>query len=231
MKRNNIWMAFVVGLALSQVPLDAQARARRGLYAGGFLSRTQNDTDAKVFDDSAAAAQNDFGLTRIQTSSVFDKGDTTTFGFVVGYRWLKNLAFELDYLDLGKQRYRANDIVSDGTENFGLSTVLRNRTSGIGLSALAIQPLGDYFEIFARGGLVIASSRQDILLADDAGNVAFGSDNHSSIDPSAGVGVSVIAMDTYSLRLEYRRVFGVSNKEHTGGGDISLATAGLIVRF
>lgn len=74
--------------------------AERGFYAGGFYGESKNELEQAPFANTALLVYSDFGFEPQQVTSTFKTGDST-YSFFAGYRWLRNLAFELGYLDLG----------------------------------------------------------------------------------------------------------------------------------
>jgi hypothetical protein len=172
-----------------------------------------------------------FGLTPVDTGhSTFDS-DANGFGFVVGYRFLRYLAAEIEYLDLGTRRYRASDVIALDTDVFAIATRVKTRTGGLAASALGILPLSEHWEIYGRAGLVLTTDRIDISLTDDTGGGIAASDEGSGAALMAGGGISLGFANMYSIRVEFRRVFDAGDKNIGGKGDVDLLSAGVLVQF
>ena len=136
---------------------------------------------ASVFAVSPAIAQDsgfyvgagigDFGV----KVDGFDGSDT---GFKVfgGYRFIKYLAAEVEYLDGGT--------VEDGG--------LEIDVSGFNLSGVGILPVGEKFNLFAKLGMIFW----------DVGSNGFGDD--SGEDFSWGVGAGYSFTEQFGMQLEYQ---------------------------
>jgi opacity protein-like surface antigen len=136
---------------------------------------------ASVFAVSPAMAQDsgfyvgagigDFGI----EDNGFDGSDT---GFKVfgGYRFIKYLAAEVEYLDGGT--------VEDGG--------LEIDVSGFNLSGVGILPVGEKFSLFAKLGMIFW----------DADSNGFGDD--SGEDFSWGIGAGYSFTEQFGMQLEYQ---------------------------
>ncbi len=207
------------------------AAARPGFYIGGSLSNARRSIDKPQSDRLALDIYDTFGLTPVDTGhSTVDSNDNG-YGFIVGYRFLRHLAAEVEYLDLGAQRYRALDVVSFDGEVFPIAARVKTRTSGLAASALGILPLSDHWEIYGRAGLVLTNDRIDLLLTDETGSGVAGSDEGSGTSLMAGGGISLGFANQYSIRVEFRRVFDAGDKNISGKRDIDLLSAGVLVQF
>jgi hypothetical protein len=204
--------------------------AEFGIYAGVHYAQGERDADEAEF---AAATRfiyetNDF--TPLDSTTSFDAEDSG-YGFVVGYRLLENLAFEGGYLDLGDVSHRDRSAgLFDGTlpENWGQN--IDSRTSGIALSALGILPIGYRAEIYARGGILLASNRADIFITDGVSSANLRVTN-SGVDMLAGIGASLRFAEIYGVRLEYQRIFDAGDDETLGEADADVLTLGVTVSF
>jgi OmpA-like transmembrane domain len=204
--------------------------AEFGIYAGLSYAQGERDADEAEFARATRFVyeQNDF--TPLASTSSFDTEDSG-YGFVVGYRLLKNLAFEGGYLDLGDVSHRdRSDGLFDGTTPQSWSQNLDSRTSGIALSALGILPLGYRAEIYARGGILLASNRADIFISNGIRGAPFRVTN-SGVDMLAGIGATLTFAEIYGVRLEFQRVFDAGDDETLGEADADLLTIGVTVSF
>lgn len=202
--------------------------AQFGLYVGGQYGNSSRDLTQEPFDDFAAFIAEEFLFVPLLTDTTFDDSDTN-YGFLVGYRLTPHLAVEGSYMDLGKVRYRNT---SEGTfegDPAVLITNLTSDTSGIGISALGILPINYRWEVYGRGGVLIATNDLSIYLSDGQ-NSARDTLSESSTDLFAGAGLSFSFAEIYQARLEFQRVFDAGD-EATGEGDVDLLTFGITVTF
>ena len=110
------------------------------------------------------------------------KGDS--FAFTGGYRVNENFAVEAAYINLGD---------SDD----GIAPVWTVETTGLNFSAVAIAPLNDTVEVFAKLGMYSWD-----LSIEEAGFGEFYSNDGN--DVSAGVGILANLSDQFSLVFEYQ---------------------------
>ena len=218
-------------LACTLFLCDTAAAARPGFYIGGYLSNVSRSIDKPRSDMLALGIYNDFGLVPVDAGHSTIHSDDNGYGFVVGYRFLRHLAAEVEYLDLGTRRYLASDVVSLDADVFSIATRVKTRTSGLAASALGILPLSDHWEIYGRAGLVLTNDRIDILLTDEGGGGVAGSDEGSGTSLMAGGGISLGFASLYSIRVEFRRVFDAGDKNISGKRDVDLLSAGVLVQF
>ncbi|HMN43739.1 MAG TPA: outer membrane beta-barrel protein [Povalibacter sp.] len=235
MKNGSIGATGIVLLASLFASFTAAA-AERGFYIGGFYGQTKTSLDAEPFGQIAFNVYDSFFFTPETSSFTLDEKDSG-YGFLGGYRWLRNLAFEAGYVDLGKYRYRDqstgffSDPDSEDTFDAALGQTLNVEESGIMLSALGILPLSYRTELYARGGVLFSSSEISGSVYDEVDRVNLGSDSDSDVDWIVGVGASFTVAEIYALRLEYQRIFDLGNKDLWGESDVDVVSLGFTVTF
>ena len=202
--------------------------AQFGLYVGGFYGDTSKDVTQQPFDDFAAFFAEELEFIPLQTATAFEDKDSG-YGFLVGYRLTPYFAVEGNYMDLGKVSYRNSSTGTYQGEPVALETNFTADTSGLGISALSILPLGYRWEVYGRGGILIATNDLDIFLNDGTGQLG-DTISESSTDLLGGVGISFSFAEIYQARLEYQRVFDAGD-EVTGEGDVDLISLGITVTF
>jgi OOP family OmpA-OmpF porin len=117
-------------------------------------------TDISRSDLNELASDITIALGGTQPSGSSDLNDMDSiWGAQVGYRFNRWVAGEIGYVDLGKSSYVANL-----SSNFGAGVEdyqLRGRflSSGPTIAVLGIIPLGERFDLYARGGLYFADTR------------------------------------------------------------------------
>ncbi len=234
MKNGSIGATGIVLLASLFVSLPAQA-AERGFYVGGFYGQTKTSLDAGNFDLIALGIYDAYAFTPESSSFSLDEKDSG-YGFVGGYRWLKNLAFEAAYVDLGKYSYRDESLgfftdPDEGNIDAAVGQKLNVKESGIMLSALGILPLSYRSELYARGGVLFSTSEISGSIHDEFNSVSLGSNSDSGTDWLVGVGASFTVAEIYALRLEYLRVFDMGNADIWGESDVDMVSLGFTVTF
>jgi hypothetical protein len=225
--KNVMTVAACAGLA--SLALTGSARAAQfGLYVGGFYGDVSKEVTQQPFDDFAAFIASELEFIPLQTSTTFEDKDSG-YGFLVGYRLTPYLAVEGNYMDLGKVVYRNSSTGTFEGEPVALQTNFTADTSGLGISVLGILPLSFRWEVYGRGGVLIATNDLDIFLSDGVGR-ASDSTSESSTDLFGGVGLSFSFAEIYQARVEFQRVFDAGD-EVTGEGDVDLISLGITVTF
>jgi len=239
MKNGSIGATGIVLLASLFASFAAPA-AERGFYIGGFYGQADVDADEARFADQTAGIYESFFFSPAESQTSFDTKDSG-FGFFGGYRWLRNVAFEGGYIDLGEVSYRdaSAGMYDDGTnpptaENWTQST--SRSLSGITLSALGILPLSYRSEVYVRGGIVFSTTEVGVHISDGLGE-ASGDTSDSDTDFLVGVGAGFTFAEIYTLRLEYQRILdaGAADSDFGGPGlgesDVDLISLGFTVTF
>jgi hypothetical protein len=227
--------AIIAFILAGSAAMGTARAAELGVYAGVSFAMVKKDSTRSVFEDEAlaVAALAGFQPAPATRTATLDSEDSS-YGFVVGWRMSEHVAFEGGYLDLGEVKYRehaAGVFLSDPPEAGTLQQNIDSSTSGIQMSALGILPLSYRWEVYARGGVLIANNTEDIFVQDDLGNSGKLRANKSGFDLLAGVGISFSIAEIYNLRLEYQRVFDAGESATLDEADVDLATLNVTVSF
>ena len=162
--------------------------------------------------------------------------DTHTSGItgLVGYRINRGIAIEAAYVDLGKLTYRAT---GTGVRfvDFNLTAVDYSANLSTEVTGTAISILADLFppkrwEVFLRGGLFFADSKQSSRVSTDGFIGDFGSGSERTTNALAGIGTAMHFSDRWAVRLEYERFLNVGAPA-LEKNDIALISLGLLVHF
>lgn len=210
--------------------------AELGMYVGFLYGEASKDYDAAQFDSLARQIYNQLAF-EPATRAVAQGDDGQSYGFLVGYRLNQHIAFEGGYTYLGKQTF--NDMSSGFfvpggeeppvPEDWGLG--LTSRTRGFTASALAILPISYSWEVYARGGVFIASNQLSLYASSPSFSRPLRDRfTESSTDWLAGVGIAMSLAEVYSLRAEFTRIFD-SGEPVFGEADVDLVSIGLTVAF
>lgn len=222
-------IAFIV-LAGSVGAGTARA-AQLGIYAGVSFAMVEKDSSRTAFEDEALLVYNAFGFTPTSTSASLDPKDSS-YGFVVGWRLTEHIALEGGYMDLGTVAYkdRSTGLFANTPPPENWAQNIETSTSGIALSALGILPLSYRWEVYARGGVLIANSEESVFITDNINSQKLRA-TQSSFDLFAGAGVGFSLAEIYNIRLEYGRVFDAGDDKVLNEADVDMATLNVTVSF
>jgi opacity protein-like surface antigen len=213
------------------------AAAERGLYVGGYAGQSSKDAPRDFYELFNDDIQFFSFFTPTQESTSFDDSDTA-FGLIIGYRLTPHLAFEGGYTKLGQVTYTSRSSGNFPMEAGELDVNIESETTGFIFAAVGVLPLSRDWELFARAGVLFADTKIQIgvnargnQFVPPLGNRLAGSESQGTTNACAGVGLSRRFLETYSLRLEYQRVFEVGDENSGGKGDLDAALLGVIVTF
>ena len=222
-------IAFIV--LAGSVGFGTARAAQLGIYAGVSYAMVEKDSTRSAFDDEALLVYNAFGFGPTSSSASLDPKDNS-YGFVVGWRLTEHIALEGGYMDLGTVAYkdRSTGLFANTPPPENWAQNIETSTSGIALSALGILPLSYRWEIFARGGVLIANSEESVFITDGINSQKLRA-TQSSFDLFAGAGVSFSLAEIYNIRLEYGRVFDAGDDKVLDEADVDMLTLNVTVSF
>jgi OmpA-OmpF porin, OOP family len=202
---------------------------RSGFYVGATGGQSTYDEDLGGTDDVLFDAFRDVGLPIGALTSDIDDSDNN-FTVFAGYRFLPYVAAELAYVDLGELTYAANFLVfRPGTPAPG-SVKLTFGSKGPMASAMAIWPVNEVWDLYARTGVFISDTELKATV-NALGITETAPESKTSVDSMIGVGTAVNLGRHFSLRVEYQRFGAVGDEDTTGETDVDLFNAGFLVRF
>lgn len=196
------------------------------IYAGGGLGSSKFDEDKGAIDASLAAQLNSFGIAPLDNTSTLDDSDLA-FTAALGYRIGPFFGVEAAYYRLGKEKYRGTITADDGTGPAPFQTNLDIRTTGLGVSALAFLPIKQNYEVYVRGGLLLANTDFNVSQSYQ-GQTQGGSSSSDSSDFFVGGGFSYYYQDSLEFRLEYQKFLNVGNSD---SGEVDIDTIGLQIMY
>jgi OOP family OmpA-OmpF porin len=233
-------IAAFAALGLAAVPAFA---ADTGFYVGASIGQSSFDVSKSDADDlmieafELAGDALGIGVGYDIESSDLDDSDTA-YSLFVGYRFLPYLAVEGAWLDLGEAQYKSSGMVTvfDSVESMtaDAATELNWSSSGPVLSALAIWPISDRWEVFGRLGAYFADTELKFSLAIPDPTEPFSegfSDSDSTTEFIWGLGVDFIFLEKFAARLEYQMIPDVGDENVTGEADVDLITLGVLYKF
>jgi opacity protein-like surface antigen len=222
-------IAFIV--LAGSVGVGTARAAQLGIYAGVSYAMAEKDSTRSEFEAEALLVYNAFGFTPQTTTASLDAKDSA-YGFVVGWRLTEHIALEGGYMDLGDVAYRdrSTGLFNNMPPPENWAQNIETSTSGIALSALAILPLSYRWEVYARGGVLIANSEESVFITDGIGSEKLRA-TKSGFDLFAGAGASFSLVEIYNIRLEYGRVFDAGDDEVLDEADVDMAILNVTVSF
>lgn len=230
----SLWGA-IMALAGATLALSAPRAnaAELGFYVAGFYGQAKIPLGAQAgFDGSASNIYADYAFVPASTISSLSDDKDSSFGMFAGYRLFANLAIEGGYMDLGEVSYRNDSFgqhfTTDPPHEEAWFQKQSASTNGIALTALGVWPLSYRWELYARGGVLLATNEVDVYITDFVGSDSFGGSD-SSTEFLAGLGASFSFAEVYAARLEVMRVFGAGQGRIDG--DLDVASLGFTVSF
>lgn len=226
----------------------AQA-AESGFYLSGFGGQSISHVDDRPVDLGGQLIVVSPPGTSITVDAVSVDRNDAAFGGMVGYRAGRFVAFEAMYLNLGESQYQpafritglAAGPVAEITLppgglvdfNSGATAFVRadplvitTSTRGPTLSALALWPVAEKFEVYGRAGVYFADTVRTLSFSSAQNELA-----ESTEEALWGVGAQWRAFERWSLRLDYHRFEDVGSGSQTGEADIELWSLGILFRI
>jgi opacity protein-like surface antigen len=217
--------------AVVATSIATPALAGDGLYVGATVGSSIFHADKSDFDDAVLDAFDATGLAVISGSSTLDKA-SVNFSGVIGYQFMRELALEASYTDLGKLRYHASDVLAN---RVNAAADLDAKAKGPTVAVIGALPLSREWEIYARLGVIFSkvTLEAQATLSSSAGTAtgAPSSESSNSVDALAGVGLAWNPTKHVKLRAEYIRYGKVGDKDTTGEINIDTFNAGLTYSF
>jgi OOP family OmpA-OmpF porin len=222
-------IAFIV-LAGSVGAGTARA-APLGIYAGVSYAMVDKASMSSAYENEVLGIYGNFGFVPQTSGTSLDTKDSA-YGFVVGWRLTEHIALEGGYMDLGTVAYkdRSTGLFANTPPPENWAQNVETSTSGIALSALGILPLSYRWEVYGRGGVLIANSEESVFITDNISSQK-ASRTQSTFEFFAGAGVSFSLAEIYNIRLEYGRVFDAGDDKVVDEADVDMATLNVTVSF
>lgn len=213
------------------------AAADPGFYIGGFVLQSSKEVPRVEYELLNSAIQEFFIFTLDEQRVSFDETDTG-FALIAGYRFTPYIAIEGGYTRLGQVVYRSRATGSFPLEAGRMAVNIESDTSGFSAAVLGSWPVTRNWELFGRGGALIATNDLKLVVAAEGdqflpplGPGFADSFSKGSTDYFAALGISLRVLEIYAVRLEYQRVFSAGHEEAGGEADLDSIQLGLVVNF
>jgi opacity protein-like surface antigen len=223
---NRLLVSAAVALALG-LPLTAVA-ADSGAYIGALVGYSSVDISKSDWDAAALDAFSSLPGGTL-TSTSLDK-NSTGYGVTVGYQFMKYVAIEAYYLDLGKAKGTATGTALNVDVTVPLSITGEFKSKGPAAAIVGILPFGENFAVDGRVGVYYGKT--EVSLSASSNGVTVGdsiSKEKSSL--MAGIGASYAFNNNWSVRLDYMYFDKVGDKNTTGEANVNLAALGVRFQF
>lgn len=215
-------MALVAGSAVA---------ADSGFYAGAGIGYGKINVNEDKIDNNIDAFLNDAETGFAVTKSSVSQG-SSPYSLTVGYKWMKYLATEISYIDLGNANYRST--ISDGEVD---ATVKGQwEAKGWPVSVLGIWPIDDSWSVFGRVGVFLGDVKFQAKVVENGAAIcgfdqcAKGNTSDNSTQFIGGVGTDFNFMDTWTARLEWQALPSLGNDD-TGSGNWNNIQFSLLYNF
>ena len=199
--------------------------AEDGFYVGAGVGYGSMSIDSQKIDRILDSALTPTGYA--VTDSNVDDG-ASPWSALVGYRFMKYVAVELGYIDLGNADYTG--IVSDGLDTAG-RVKAQWEASGWPVSVLGIWPINNEWEVFGRVGLFMGDVKLKAKAVDGLGDMLVrGNASNNSNEFIGGAGVNFNFLEKWTARAEWQAMPSLGNDD-TGSGDWNNIQASILYRF
>jgi hypothetical protein len=205
------------GLLATLTAVPAHADQRAGFYWGVDLGQSSYDLDESGLNSALGDALADAGYSVLDgTSETSEEG--FTWGITFGYQFMRYLAVEAAWVDLGSAEFKNRSSITDGVATVDLGTTVETDSAGAVLSALGTLPLGAGWEFFGRVGAYFGSNdvSADLTLDGVGGSLE---DDSSSQSLMWGVGAAY-SRGQWTTRLEYQQYTDVGDDDGLGEVDV-----------
>jgi OmpA-OmpF porin, OOP family len=221
--------------ALALVAGSAVAADDSGFYAGAGIGYGKINVNSDKLDNNFNAFFSDIGSTLEVSKSDVGQG-ATPYSLTVGYKWMKYLATEISYIDLGNADYTGTVYDTEASAAVGK---IKGQWDAKGwpVSVLGIWPIDDAWSVFGRVGVFIGDVKLTAKATYDDGDLicglsacAKGHESQSSTEFIGGVGTDFNFLDTWTARLEWQAMPSLGN-DKVGDGNWNNFQFSVFYRF
>lgn len=220
-------MKLTTGLLAAAIALVATPAiaADSGVYVGVGMGYSKISINENKLDNNIDAA---LPAPWFVAKSSTDQ-NATPYSFLVGYRLMDYLAFEVSYIDLGSTSYKGF-----ATTPKGGNGVVKGTWSADGwpVSVLGIWPIDDTWEVFGRVGAFFGSVDLKARVVDTATDTRLAgySASNNSNQFFGGAGVDAKFMDNWAARFEWQAMPSLGNND-TGSGNFNNFMVSILYKF
>ena len=221
------------GLAQAASPKKRTHNQNRvGPYGAAFVGQSNFKNDQS---NNEQTLEDILSFNEIPFQNLTSTTDEKDIGYqaTFGYRFHRFFSAEIGLVQYGEMVSRANaelDFPDDDPTGFIPAQVsLGYKVGGVLFSGIAVLPIEDKIELYARVGYLFANSQREFISKVEGQQELSGSAKGDSQDLVLGLGVGWNINQVYAIRAEYQQVNTGSSS--TGSEDMDFMSIGLIVRF
>lgn len=171
------------------------------------------------------------GIMTVPRTTLDTDSDSTGWRGLAGYRFHRNFAAELEYLDFGSSHIHETYVIDDTGSipaSFSANKDFTTDVSGPAVSGLGKLPVGAHLELFLRAGVLFAESK----VRAEGFTVAQGrSVTYADRVLFGGVGVDWNFAGRWSARLEYERSKAIEPNADIAESHVELLSLGVLFRL
>jgi glucose/arabinose dehydrogenase len=235
MKKVSVVVVAVLGMLLAGYAEAAKPKKRTrnqnrvGPY-GAALIGNSSFTGDQANNEAVALDLFENTLAPTQGGEVSTEDSDIAYQLAFGYRFNRYFAAELALAQFGELSNNVRGETNQGTGFLPATLKASFAAGGPIFSAVGILPINDKFELYARAGVLFASSERELVARIQGDAVAFGRGKGDSTEVVLAGGLAWHFNQVYSVRLEHQRL-EAGEEDRTGVEDIALTAVGLTVRF
>jgi opacity protein-like surface antigen len=222
---------FALIAALAALPVHAADRTHgdgdAGFYWGFDLGEASFGLNRGDLDDQLTGALGEAGIDVLDGRSGTSE-DGFTWGLTFGYQFMRYLAVEAAYVDLGEAEYTSRALVSDGATTADVTAKFTTDSAGPAISVLGTLPIRSGWDVHARAGMYFGSNDTSTNLSVDDLSDSFG-DSSSSQSFLWGAGIGYTS-GQWTVRLDYQQFTDVGDEDGLGEVDVDRLTLGAVYR-
>ena len=236
MKKISVLVLVVAALLMAGIAEAAPKKKRTrnanriGPYAGAMVAMSSYTSEQEINEPAIISF---FAQQNIPFTNTVKSTDDSDLGYeaLFGYRFNRYIAAELGLLQVGEVENRlTGDFGPPGATVPGYVS-LDYQFGGPVLAAMGFLPLNDRFELFARGGVLFASSDRDVKVHIGGESSNLGGTRGDSTELVYGGGLQFHVNVMFTVRAEYMFFQDVGDPNTTGTESLNTLGLGLLVRF
>ena len=201
-----------------------------GFYFGAGAGAATHDVGNGGAQGTILVGIGGFGVFTVPRTTLATDDESTGWRGLVGYRFNRYVAAELEYLDFGTSEIHETYVVDDAGLLFPAALTIEQDfvtdVSGPAISAVGKLPLGERFELFARAGMLFADSKVRMVQRLRPTSVTY-----SDRVLIGGVGLDWRFADRWSARVEYQRSKDLDANIDIGASHVELLSLGVLFKL
>jgi opacity protein-like surface antigen len=228
-------IALIVAMTLAA---GSAVAADSGFYVGAGIGYGKLNVD----EDALSNGINSVVEPYYQVTKDSVSQGSSPYSLTVGYKWMKYLATEISYIDMGNAGYRSSlDCIDEDCAGPGTDTATAKgdwEAKGWPVTVLGIWPINDTWSVFGRVGVFLGEVEATAKLVNAAnGDLVCGPNDCARVHESenttefiGGVGTDFNFMDSWTARLEWQAIQNLGGSD-TGEGNWNNINFAILYNF